>query len=201
MARLRLGLAASVAVFAIVEARAGTAKADEPKASVEGVQDKALRQAIERYIGVSKRPSRSRFEARRRAEEAADDAVVVMRSEGYYDYAITPDVSAGDSPKPLLKIEPGQRFVIADPKVSWLDPAPSAKAQAKSRHLAVPCLAPRCVSGRIRPCHGAGSARSLTFEARCSDCRCGLHQYDSAGRAFPSEPRRRFRQFARISDP
>ena len=104
--------------------------ADEAKARVEGVGDKPLRQAIERYVGTSKRNPRSRFEARRRAEEAGDDAAVVLRSEGYYDYVITPELSVGDPPKPIIRIDPGPRSVIAAPGVTWSGAAPVPKAQA-----------------------------------------------------------------------
>jgi translocation and assembly module TamA len=129
VARLRLGLAATAALIVAVEVRGGPARADEPRAVVQGVQDKALRQAIEAYIGTSKRPSQTRFEARRRAEEAADDAVVVLRSEGFYDYVVAPDVTDDAKPRPLLRIDPGPRFTIADPQVSYVDMAPTAKAQ------------------------------------------------------------------------
>ena len=109
---------------------AAPALADEPRASVEGVSDKSLRQAIERYIGATKRPPHGRFEARQRAEAAADDAVVVLRSEGYYDYAVTPEISQGDKPGPVLRIDPGPRFTIADPQVTWVGSAPDAMAAA-----------------------------------------------------------------------
>jgi translocation and assembly module TamA len=125
--RLRLGLVA--ALIAVAAAIAGTAAADEPRASVEGVQDRALRQAILTYIGTSKRPPHSRFEARTRAQAAADDAAVVLRSEGYYDYTVTPDVGEGDKPTPVLKIDPGPRFKIADPQIAWSGEAPDPASQ------------------------------------------------------------------------
>ena len=109
---------------------AGRAAADEPKAALEGVADKALRQAIARYIGTSKKAPLSHGEARRRAEDAAEDAVVVLRSEGYYDYAITPDVTGDEKPQAVVRIDPGPRFVIADPKLAWTGDAPAPKAQA-----------------------------------------------------------------------
>ena len=128
MGRLRLGLAAApVAVAALF---AGTARADEPRAAIQGVQDKALRQAIETYIGTSKRAPHSRFEARQRAQDAAADAVVVLRSGGYYDYTVTPGIGQGDKPAPVLKIDPGPRFLVADPRITWTGPAPDAAAAA-----------------------------------------------------------------------
>jgi translocation and assembly module TamA len=113
-------------------AAATAARADEPKAQIAGVQDRSLRQAIERYLGQSRRAPQSRFEARRRAEDAARDAVVVLRSEGYYDYVVTPDVSEGEQPKPVVRIEPGPRSVIANPQISWAGPPPSPSAQAEA---------------------------------------------------------------------
>ncbi len=130
MGRLRLGLAAALNAAAV--GLAGSALADEPRATLDGVQDKGLRQAIERYIGTAKRPAHSRFEARQRAQDAAADAVVVLRSEGYYDYAVTPDVGDSDKPRAVLKIDPGPRFDIADPQISWTGqpPDPAAAADA-----------------------------------------------------------------------
>ena len=126
MGRLRLGVAA--VVIAVAADIAGPALADEPRATVEGVQDKSLRQAIQQYIGTTKRAPHGRFEARQRAQGAAEDAVVVLRSEGYYDYSVTPDISGGDKARPVLHIDPGPRFIIADPQVSWSGPAPDAMA-------------------------------------------------------------------------
>jgi translocation and assembly module TamA len=130
VARVRLGLAAAAATIAATETPAGPARADEPRAVIQGVEDKALRQAIEAFLGTNKRPALTRFEARRRAEEAAEDAVVVLRSEGYYDYAVAPDITSDAKPRPLLRIDPGPRTTLAAPRISWIDAAPSPAAQA-----------------------------------------------------------------------
>jgi translocation and assembly module TamA len=98
---------------------AGHANAAEPAASVTGVEDKALREAIQRAMTEAKAPPRSRSEARRRARDAGDDAVAVLRSEGYYAYVVEPDVSEADPPRAILKITPGPVFVIADPRLAW----------------------------------------------------------------------------------
>jgi translocation and assembly module TamA len=102
----------------------GYASADEPAASITGVEDRALREAIQRAMTESKAPPRSRSEARRRAREAGDDAVAVLRSEGYYAYVVEPDVSESDPPRAILKITPGPVFVIADPTLAWTGAAP-----------------------------------------------------------------------------
>lgn len=98
---------------------AGHVNANEPAASITGVEDRALREAIQRAMTESKIPPRSRSEARRRAREAGDDAVAVLRSEGYYAYVVEPDVSEADPPRAILKITPGPVFVIADPTLAW----------------------------------------------------------------------------------
>ncbi len=98
---------------------ASHADAAEPAASVTGVEDKALREAIQRAMVEAKAPPRSRSEARRRARDAGDDAAQVLRSEGYYAYVVEPDVSEADPPRAILKITPGPVFVIADPKLAW----------------------------------------------------------------------------------
>jgi translocation and assembly module TamA len=98
---------------------ASHANAAEPSASITGVEDKALREAIQRAMVEAKAPPRSRSEARRRARDAGDDAVQVLRSEGYYAYVVEPDVSEADPPRAILKITPGPVFVIADPRLAW----------------------------------------------------------------------------------
>jgi translocation and assembly module TamA len=98
--------------------------ANEPAASITGVEDRALREAIQRAMTESKIPPRSRSEARRRAREAGDDAVAVLRAEGYYAYVVEPDISEADPPRAILKITPGPVFVIADPKLAWSGAAP-----------------------------------------------------------------------------
>jgi translocation and assembly module TamA len=98
---------------------AGHVTAAEPTASITGVEDRALREAIQRAMTEAKAPPRSRSEARRRARDAGDDAVAVLRSQGYYAYVVEPDVSEADPPRAILKITPGPVFVFADPRLAW----------------------------------------------------------------------------------
>jgi translocation and assembly module TamA len=108
----------------------------EPKAAIEGVQDEDLRERIERAVGETDKAPQSRFEARRRAREAGEDAIAVLRSEGYYAYVVEADVADADDegnapPRPLVRIEPGPRFVLAQPTIDWVQPPPEAEvAQA-----------------------------------------------------------------------
>jgi translocation and assembly module TamA len=113
----------------VLAGMAGRAHADQAKASVEGVEDSALRAAIEHVIGRSKASPDSRLEARRRAQSAAEDAIVVLRSESYYDYDVEPDV-VGDPPRAVLKIKQGPRFLLKDPKVEWVGAPPQPDVAA-----------------------------------------------------------------------
>jgi translocation and assembly module TamA len=110
------------------------AVAAEPKAQIEGTLAPELRAAVARAVGDTDRPIENRFEARRRAREAAEDAITVLRSEGYYAYDVEPDVGEGDVPKALVKIAPGPRFVLGRARIDWVgtppDPAAVAAAQA-----------------------------------------------------------------------
>ena len=132
MARLRYALAASAALMIQFGPQSALA---EPKAAIEGVQDGDLRALIERAVGESKKPPQSIFEARRRAREAGEDAIAVLRSEGYYDYTVEADISGGDSdtettpPRPVVHIDPGPRSVLSDPAVEWVGNPPDDKAR------------------------------------------------------------------------
>ena len=73
MAKLRF---AAVTLGALIGASALTAWpafADEPKAAVRGEIPEDLREAIDQGLGESPRPPASRLEARRRANDAAEE--------------------------------------------------------------------------------------------------------------------------------
>jgi translocation and assembly module TamA len=86
--------------------------------------DASLRAAIVQAIGETDRPIANRFEARRRAREAAEDAIAVLRSEGYYGNEVTPEVADDDTSAPIVRVVPGQRFQFADPKIEWIGEPP-----------------------------------------------------------------------------
>jgi translocation and assembly module TamA len=111
----------------------GVAVAAEPRAVLEGELDADLRAAIQRAIGDTNDKIETRFEARRRARAAAEDAIAVLRSEGYYAYSVEPDVSEADPPKPLVRISPGARFHLGDATVQWQGSPPDAESEAAAR--------------------------------------------------------------------
>ena len=102
--------------------------AAEPKAQIEGTLAPDLRAAVARAVGDTDRPIENRFEARRRAREAAEDAISVLRSEGYYAYDVEFDVGEGDAPRALVKIAPGPRFVLGQARIDWVGVPPDAAA-------------------------------------------------------------------------
>jgi translocation and assembly module TamA len=105
------------------------AQAAEPKAQVQGELDGSLKAEIQQAVGETERPIQNRFEARRRARDAAESAIAVLRSEGYYAYVVEPDVSEADPPKPFIRIMPGPRFVFGEPTLRWQGTPPDNAAQ------------------------------------------------------------------------
>jgi translocation and assembly module TamA len=109
--------------------------ANSPKAKVEGVPEGDLRDLIETAIGDSHTAPTTRFEARRRARQAGEDAIAVLRSEGYYAYDVRPDVvdpddeDSGQPPEAVVRIDTGPRFRIADPALRWSNDPPLADVQ------------------------------------------------------------------------
>jgi len=128
LAPARTVLAASA--VAALAALAAPALAQTPKAAIQGVTDAELRDAIERAVGESKSVPQTRFEARRRARDAAEDAIAALRTQGYYGYEVQPDVidrdqdDSGEPPRPVLIIKPGPRFRFAGAGVEWLGEEP-----------------------------------------------------------------------------
>ncbi len=112
-----------------VHLAAGAACAAQPKAAVEGTLKADLKAKIIEAIGDSDRPITSRFEARRRAREAADNAEAVLRSEGYYAGEVEPTVTDSEPSQPRVTVKPGRRFKIADPQINWVETPPAEAVQ------------------------------------------------------------------------
>ena len=139
----RLIALAPALVCACVMASPVLAAPAERNAVVVGVEDRALRQEIERAIGDARTPVDSRLEARRRARDAADNAAALLRSEGYYAATIDPEIGDGDHPPPMVRIATGPRFTFADAKIAWTGAPPADDVQAAAlKSLALPNGAP-----------------------------------------------------------
>ncbi len=126
LARLVFVVAASAALCAQgVPASAWAA----PKAAIEGDLNPKLRTAVAIAIGETDRPIENRFEARRRARVAAEDAVALLRSEGYYANQVEADVTEAEPAQAVVRVQPGLRFRIEDPKLEWVGPEPTLGVQ------------------------------------------------------------------------
>lgn len=127
MGRLVVAVAASAALCAL--ATAPRALAQSPRASVEGDLDEELRAAIVQAIGETERPIQNRFDARRRAREAAEDAMAVLRSEGYYAHEVEADLTETEPAVPVVRITPGPRFTVAAPELQWVGEPPQPQVR------------------------------------------------------------------------
>jgi translocation and assembly module TamA len=110
-------------------ATAIAAGASAPRAEVRGVDDRALRRLIQDAVGQAPSPI-SRLEARRRAGDAAEQAVALLRSEGYYDSTVTADIGDGDAPIPFIAVTLGPLTRIAAPQIEWSGAPPDAATQS-----------------------------------------------------------------------
>ena len=131
MARLVYAVTATAAL--VFQGLSTSAIAAEPKAQIQGTLPADLSAAVVRAVGAADKPIENRFEARRRAREAAEDAITVLRSEGYYAYDVEPDVGEGDAPRALVKIAPGPRFVLGRARIDWVGTAPDRASAAAAQ--------------------------------------------------------------------
>ena len=114
-------MAFAVMLLAVVPAASPSRAADHPekKALVQGIENRTLREELERAIGESLNPAQSRIEARRRARDAQDSAELLLRSEGFYDYAIETDITEGDHPQGIVRITLGPRTHFGPINIQW----------------------------------------------------------------------------------
>jgi translocation and assembly module TamA len=142
-------IAMTVSVAVVLSLGATAANAQQAAARIEGVTDEDLLEAIARAVGESKSPATTRFEARRRARAAAEDAEAAMRTQGYYGFRVEPDVvdpdddDSGEPPRAVIRITPGARFRFARPAIEWVgeEPIPGvgiAAEQAMALRRAAP---------------------------------------------------------------
>lgn len=121
---IRLRFAAIMCAVCAHMLAANAAHADVAKAIVRGEMPESLREAIVIAVGEAERPPASRLEARRRAQDAGEDAIAVLRSQGYYAYVVEPDVTDATPAQSVIDVFPGPQFVIAIPKITWEGEAP-----------------------------------------------------------------------------
>ncbi len=108
--------------------------ADQQRAQIRGDMETELRRALERAVGEVDAAPDSRFEARRRARAASVSATALLRSEAYYQSTVEDLVEGEDTPVAVVSVQPGRRFLLSDPSVTWIDPAPDAESAAAARN-------------------------------------------------------------------
>ena len=173
--RLVVAVAASAAIWV-----SGTARAESPRATIEGQLDRDLREAIDRAVGETDKPIANRFEARRRANDAGEDAIAVLRCAAVRLRA----------ERPLER----ERLFVAE------------ENSGEGPRLGEPVVAPeRAIDGRLRR-DGRGEEREREelaaifdpVERDCTDTRAAelrgeLHEREAAlveARLAPVERRR-----------
>lgn len=122
-------LLAVLAVFTLSSERALA----DPKARVRGNLDEDLRQRIVAAVGEVDSPPDSRFEARRHARSAAEAAEALLRSEGYYQAQIEDLVEGEEVPVAVILVDPGRRFLISNPVITWTDETPLPEVETEVR--------------------------------------------------------------------
>lgn len=108
--------------------------ADQQRAQIRGDMETELRRALERAVGEVDDAPDSRFEARRRARRASESATALLRSEGYYQSTVEDVVEGDDTPTAIVSVQPGRRFLLTDPTISWTDPAPDVESAADAKN-------------------------------------------------------------------
>ncbi len=96
------------------------------KALVQGELSGGLRQQIIQAVGETAAAPESVLVARQRAREAAADALALLRSEGYYEPQVVPDVLTETPPRAVIQVMPGPRFRFSAPKLAWEGQPPAA---------------------------------------------------------------------------
>lgn len=129
MAKLRFAAVTLSALLGASALTAWPAFAEEPKAAVRGEIPGDLRDAIDQGMGEAPRAPASRLEARRRARDAAEDVIAVLRSQGYYDYLVEPDVTEEEPGKPFVQVTPGPQFLLSNPHIAWQGENPPPEIQ------------------------------------------------------------------------
>ena len=129
MRRRRLARAALLASAPLALGLASPAAGAERKALVQGVADRELATLLQRSVGDSRAAPANRLEARRRAREAAATVEQVLRSEGWYDAEIAPDIGEGARPQPVVKVTLGPRTAVTATEVRYADPPPEPAAR------------------------------------------------------------------------
>ncbi|HYD89720.1 MAG TPA: BamA/TamA family outer membrane protein [Vitreimonas sp.] len=136
---------------AISLAAPSAAWADSPVLIDGGDED--MRDTL-RELLPDRDPPESLFDAERIAEEAAERAMVWLRSEGYYGATVTPEATE-EPPAARLVIAPGPRFSFTAPEIEFVGDPPDSGTAAEARRAI----------GAVSPGAPARAGEVLTAEA------------------------------------
>lgn len=137
------------------------AQATSSMAKIEGNVSSDMRELLRSVIGEAEEPPRSLAQARRRAEKAAEQALGVMRSQGFYGATVKArveetmaegDGSSRKPPKPILLITPGPQFTFSDISITYAGGEPDiadAVRSAANIQSGGPALAAEIVAAEI----------------------------------------------------
>ena len=134
----------------LISAGLASAVQAEPRAVVRGDMDGDLRERIERAVGEVDTPPESRFQARRRARAAVENAIAVLRSEGYYQAVVEDDVEGEDQPLAVVLVTPGPRFVLAEPQGEWRETAPDPETAAAAIEACIDAIEQEDLLANVR---------------------------------------------------
>ncbi|MDB2437239.1 BamA/TamA family outer membrane protein [Hellea sp.] len=138
------------------------AAANVPLAKFEGDMPKELRELMKSVIGETKDEPRSLAQSRRRAETAAQQAISVLRSQGYYggtvkariDEFVSDDENAKPkAPQPILVIKIGPVFKFAEATVSYEGETPDISEAVMGEvklNSGTPAIAAQVVAAELR---------------------------------------------------
>lgn len=110
----------------------GSFVAAEPRAIILSDASAELLEKLKQAAGTVETPAQSAYEARRRAETAAQYVTEVLRSEGYYGAEVIVGVSDAEPAQATLQVNIGPRFLISNPQVIFEGTPPDNETQTKA---------------------------------------------------------------------
>ncbi len=105
----------------------------EPRATIASDASGILLDKMKLAVGENDTAPQSAFEARRRAETAATNVMELLRSEGYYQAIVTPEVPDEEPARAVVKVEIGPRFKIDNEQLVFEGETPDDVTIAKAR--------------------------------------------------------------------
>lgn len=103
----------------------------EPRATISTEASGILLDKMKLAVGEIDTSPQSAFEARRRAETAAANVIELLKSEGYYQAVVVPEVPDTEPARAILKVEIGPRFSIANSQIIFDGEAPDETTKNK----------------------------------------------------------------------